>query len=87
MDKNSGLYKVAIKFRPELAEMRGLFLSGSLLNFGQLLYSVPFTLLSVIWLLLLTEWNVVQQNGWLFLLFLLFYYLYSPVCDGVLRGH
>ncbi len=70
MDKNSWLYKIVVKFRPELAEMEGLELAGNLLDAGQLLYSLPFALITIIVLLLSTDLELVQRHWLVFLLLL-----------------
>ncbi|MCP4428592.1 MAG: SpoIIE family protein phosphatase [Chloroflexi bacterium] len=70
MDKNSRLYKIVVKFRPELADMSGLELTGNLMDAGQLLYALPFALITGFGLFLYTDLGVVQQNWPVFLLLL-----------------
>ena len=70
MDKNTRFYKIAIKLRPKLADMSGLELTGNLFDTAQLLYALPFALITAVLLLLYTDLDKVQQYWPTFLLLL-----------------
>jgi hypothetical protein len=75
--KDSQLYVVAARLRPELKELNGVVLTGNLIEMGQLLYALPLALLAAIWLLLWTDTAVAIDHAWLLLVLLLCHFLFD----------
>lgn len=75
--KDSRLYAVAARLRPELAGLSGVVLTGNVIEMGQLLYAFPFALLAAIWLILATDTAVALEHGWLLLVLLLCHFLFD----------
>jgi len=77
MDKNSRFYKVAVRFRPKLAGMSGLELTGNLFDTAQLLYALPFALITAVLLFLYTDLDKVEEYWPTFLLLLVLNILFN----------
>ena len=75
--KESRLFAVATRLRPELKGLDGVALAGNLIDMGQLLYAWPLALLAMIWLVLWTDLAVLRQHGLLLTVLLVFHFLFD----------
>ena len=75
--KDSRLYAVAVRLRPEIKAFDGVVLTGNVIEMGQLLYAFPLALLAAIGLIVVTDTAVALEHGWLLLVLLLCHFLFD----------
>lgn len=68
---------LALKFRPELAEVRGQRRIGEAADVFTLLYTIPLALSGLVWLSLLTDIEILTANWLLIILFAVLIYVFN----------
>ncbi len=74
--KFGALLAIASHLRPELATMSGLQRTGRLIDVVALLLMLPVTVIGVVWLLFVTEVDLLRREGLAFLILLLWLLLF-----------
>jgi serine phosphatase RsbU (regulator of sigma subunit) len=74
---NDLIDRLALKLRPELADIRGQRRIGDAADIFTLIYSIPLALLGLFWLVKLTDLKVITGNWLLLLLFAVLIYIFD----------
>lgn len=68
---NNWIDKLSFKLRPSLNQKSGIELAGNLMDMIGLLIAVPITIIGFIWLILATDFSILQADEWTGLLIVL----------------